>query len=48
MEGVENGEKEEEETADIGHQRQVGLLNPEVLETGVQSHRVHGSKGRLP
>ncbi len=32
VDGVENGEKEEEETANVGQQREVGLLQQLVLK----------------
>ena len=32
VDGVENGEKEEDEAADVGQQREVGLLQQHVLK----------------
>ena len=32
VDGVENGEKKEEEAADVGQQREVGLLQQHVLK----------------
>ena len=39
VDGVENGEKKEEEAADVGQQREVGLLQQHVLKQRKQGEQ---------